>query len=1465
MGVRYEKSFDDQYGNTYKLQILDDQYSGSVEEVELNYKQPFKLSQPEVGYDDLHIRTTFLNLNIKKSSEDIYDLVRGTSKGRFTVKIVKNGEKYYSGEIEPTLIKKDRDFGPTEFSIEASDLPQLKRTSPFYGGTGPPTVGNPNNKVSVLQVLDGIFDDLGINEFSTVVELQHAAADTSKNPLTQYGFWYSFYNKDGTYKDYSNFEVLKQIAKRFNLTVTWTPGNRYLVEEWTNKDDTEKTRYNYSVGGPNLQSKNTSYSQVVEVDDNTVNVKPSISHQTEKRAESISTVTRHRVKATNGKNSFLSSPSFKTFGGWTSKDDSNYLESEFGYDISRDAFKINNTPNNQGGDYLEIEDVGAELTNKKKITEAANVITIESVWMQKGNANEYDTTPRNLWMSSRSSTDGWNYNGDPAAHSFSVQFDSGVQLALMEYQINSEVRQEGERSIKLSEPSVISPNPVSDPNYSSGVTILPKGHNLTFPWATVELLEDYNAGDNRVQVDVTERSFVNDERNAWGINKPKDSKPLIPDTEYAYTGGWVETTYDEFLVFPAVDNGGDRTAFKSKLPTVKPNGDPISSKMQVQIRGNYMTTEAFTFKMDVRPSTQKTKYIAKEPDTNDQIGEFVEGEKDPKELDKGEMFIGTTPAPSKGSVIDISSGEIATNWGNGLVLEERTLADIMFRANQAPDKVTADVRTEEFGPHKALKLDGDVLLPTQFELNPVEGEYSGSFRKESGLDLDWDYTKESEDESDNEDDGSVGDGGNATIVKPDIDADVISEYLESEKDRLRLSGDLIEFDGASQFSEYLVSDDYDGSLPDSSGNVSDSGSAGFLVKDAYFDDDGNQTADSELIISNAEIRESLIVGTDLDTGSFIGTEIVLNSDLGATATPTEDLRLRGNRGAEPDSIVEWDESANRWNIGTTDSSLKAGPTNLKLDGASTGFSGSGTIIQNTKSWFSSLNIRDTLYASEFEVKKLKVSKGTRIFGPGGGKATEIVSQTDSEVTIRFEEPPGIQQGDLCLIKEVQPDGGAIAAEIRLQAGSTETLQDPIAPLRITSHTKANPVFQEQGQFTSAGSGGGSTASPQNITFTIIEKDREVRRGDDVVAVGHPTNNSRDSLLSANPFGPHFNVLDEIDSFSDWETRTPTARLGKLDGLPNITGESPTGHGLFSTNAYLKGTIFAEKGKIADSVEIGGTNAGSVGGGEIIRSDNEPTERNDGTDLQVGDMWIDTDDGDEVHTYNSNGNFVQAYTIIDGGDIETGSVTADQIDVTDLFAENITLNNGGSIESSNYSAGSSGFKIQSNGDVEFQDGVFRGTINATDGTIEGDLTVGDGNGNGSISNPNNDFIINEDGVTFTFGDNLNAGSEIAFEDSNGDTGGYHRMFDGLDKIYKIGTTNTTNTDLTIDSQNKFELSSVDRFWMNVPFIDLNARTSHPDSPPKDYARIYAYADGNDGTETILWRMQADGSKERLDYK
>lgn len=80
---------------------------------------------------------------------------------------------------------------------------------------------------------------------------------------------------------------------------------------------------------------------------------------------------------------------------------------------------------------------------------------------------------------------------------------------------------------------------------------------------------------------------------------------------------------------------------------------------------------------------------------------------------------------------------------------------------------------------------------------------------------------------------------------------------------------------------------------------------------------------------------------------------------------------------------------------------------------------------------------------------------------------------------------------------------------------------------------------------------------------------------------------------------------------------------------------------------------------------------ATGYGQTQRQTTAPATRGDGSALQAGDIWIDTDDGDRIYTYTGAG-WSEGLTAIDGGNITAGTVAAARIDVAGIFAQTLTL-------------------------------------------------------------------------------------------------------------------------------------------------------------------------------------------------
>jgi hypothetical protein len=389
-------------------------------------------------------------------------------------------------------------------------------------------------------------------------------------------------------------------------------------------------------------------------------------------------------------------------------------------------------------------------------------------------------------------------------------------------------------------------------------------------------------------------------------------------------------------------------------------------------------------------------------------------------------------------------------------------------------------------------------------------------------------------------------------------------------------------------------------------------------------------------------------------------------------------------------------------------------TTLQTAGAGTGFLNSGTIIDSQESWFDDVQIRGTLFAREFEVKKLSVSRGTRIFGPGGGKIKNVDSQSTSSATLDFEEPPGIKSGDICLIKETNASSGNIASEIRLEATGT-----------------------------------GST-----VPFNVISRSRPIEAGDDVVVVGS-SNSGRDSLLLADPYGPYFDVLDGISTFSQWDTRSAQVRMGLISGA---SGNISSGkYGLygnsvrleddvvigelsqFSNDEYIKvqnGSVF-----ISDSVTIGGTNAQNLADESYVDQAEADAETRA---LNYAD-GIDTSIRSDVDGILENA-LTNGDTIISGGVIATDLVALTSLNFTPLES------NGGEGEIiATINASSEGLTINT-GKLDITASDL--TINASDvefSPVESNEVIF------AINNSGESASINTDRLDITAGD-LNIQSE-----------------------------------------------------------------------------------------------------------
>lgn len=103
------------------------------------------------------------------------------------------------------------------------------------------------------------------------------------------------------------------------------------------------------------------------------------------------------------------------------------------------------------------------------------------------------------------------------------------------------------------------------------------------------------------------------------------------------------------------------------------------------------------------------------------------------------------------------------------------------------------------------------------------------------------------------------------------------------------------------------------------------------------------------------------------------------------------------------------------------------------------------------------------------------------------------------------------------------------------------------------------------------------ANPKVFTATLVGGTDAPESGMDFVRLGNSSDTARQGgiyLTSSDSGAPFIDIVDGIAAHSDWNTSAKNkVRLGKLSGITDTT-LNPSGYGLYSSNAFLKGTISA---------------------------------------------------------------------------------------------------------------------------------------------------------------------------------------------------------------------------------------------------------------------------------------------------
>lgn len=268
--------------------------------------------------------------------------------------------------------------------------------------------------------------------------------------------------------------------------------------------------------------------------------------------------------------------------------------------------------------------------------------------------------------------------------------------------------------------------------------------------------------------------------------------------------------------------------------------------------------------------------------------------------------------------------------------------------------------------------------------------------------------------------------------------------------------------------------------------------------------------------------------------------------------------------------------------------VKNGNTLPKIDGAD------ATAILNE------LTVLSTLRAKEYELDHVQNLGGTFMVSPSficteGSTSVTVSAISGSEVTFVIKDNATLTKTEIATASWVLNSQIKLSGKIgnAILANATGTITKSVDTNNHTITVKVDVGSSTVGNFTVNTTYTGNQVS--KLALMMIRNASGYRLG--IYLESYSSENKK----------PVINIFDGSDT-------NPKVVLGKLDGTPKVNNISPTGYGLYSDNAFLKGTIIATSGTIGgftlstDSIQngtfgqdgsvmmcLGSNNSASIGG------------------------------------------------------------------------------------------------------------------------------------------------------------------------------------------------------------------------------------------------------------------------------
>lgn len=233
--------------------------------------------------------------------------------------------------------------------------------------------------------------------------------------------------------------------------------------------------------------------------------------------------------------------------------------------------------------------------------------------------------------------------------------------------------------------------------------------------------------------------------------------------------------------------------------------------------------------------------------------------------------------------------------------------------------------------------------------------------------------------------------------------------------------------------------------------------------------------------------------------------------------------------------------------------VKNGNTLPKIDGAD------AIAILNE------LTVLSTLRAKEYELDHVQNLGGTFMVSPSficteGSTSVTVSAISGSEVTFVIKDNATLTKTEIATASWVLNSQIKLSGKIgnAILANATGTITKSVDTNNHTITVKVDVGSSAVGNFTVNTTYSGSQVS--KLALMMIRNASGYRLG--IYLESYSSENKK----------PVINIFDGSDT-------NPKVVLGKLDGTPKINNISPTGYGLYSDNAFLKGTIIATSGTI----------------------------------------------------------------------------------------------------------------------------------------------------------------------------------------------------------------------------------------------------------------------------------------------